>query len=567
MAQQLSLSTLIQLQADAHTNEVTTEMVWRKPDLRKYDMDVFFGSLGPRNKPPWNAPPFPKNFVPLSWKLVTGLKSFKWALKTSTPATARSHPVILAFNSVSAPLWHRPQLTSILPAAWIIFNNPVLESIELDNFQCLDALPARIFIRAISGLQNLKRIRIFSRGYKIPETFVFALLKSLPLSMESIQLDFCTVPDNSGLFEEIAVQDDADFGLEPLVQRTERFPRLTELKLPRHSVKYTIDQVDTILQRCPALRRFVIPQTIREHSGHQLANFLHGRCENVHHWSIDQPLTPTLLPVDGQDLLETLSNIRPRRMKKLLWKSLHEGATFNNMVFHGSILPTLSRFTYTLTSLRFVDTIHIASASIQGILTTCSALTSFTIHHRFDWRSVLSLEDAIEGLWACTSIETLDIAIGVEPTAGLQPGYQQWNMWGSFVRQIGGLKELKSLRLMALPPMGGNGLGSRMYDRCSLPGFLTLNDGIRRGFLSYLWDLTKLQDLQGSFHLNKHTLSDAEVNWIKKHWQKFRMLELYPTGHFSTSRGVDLPAPVKRLRNEFGVRIDAYPEEEEQVWC
>ncbi|KAG0283160.1 hypothetical protein BGZ96_012468 [Linnemannia gamsii] len=370
----------------------------------------------PRNVPLWNAPPYSKDFVPLPWKPVTGLKSFKWALKTRTPIKALCHPVIAAFTF----------LLSILPAAWIILNNPELESIELENFFSLDATSARSFLRVISGLQNLKKIRIFNRDHKILETFVFALFKCLPLSVESIQLDFSISPENSEFFEEIAVK---------------------------------------------------------------------------------------------------------------------------------------------------VDTVHISSASIQGILTSCRVLTSFTIHHHFDWRSVLNLEDAIQTSWVCTGIETLDIAIEVEPSAVPQPGYRQCDMWGDFARQIGRLKELKSLRLMALPPIEGYGPGSGMYDECLLPGFLTLNQNsaaavaVRKGFLSYLGTLTKLEDLQGSFHLNRDTLSEAEIDWIKERWQKIRMLELYPARHFSTSRMVDLTAPVKRIRSELGIRINAYPELKERVWC
>lgn len=86
-----------------------------------------------------------------------------------------------------------------------------------------------------------------------------------------------------------------------------------------------------------------------------------------------------------------------------------------------------------------------------------------------------------------------------------------------------------------------------MYDECSLPGFLTLDlrsDGeivsaqrlyqtahtstgnavvgitFRKGFLSYLGALTKLEVLQGSFHLNRDSLSDAEIDWIKERGQK-----------------------------------------------
>lgn len=98
-------------------------------------------------------------------------------------------------------------------------------------------------------------------------------------------MDCSTGLENSEFFEEIAVKGDADFELQPLIQRTERFPRLAELKLLYHSVKYIIDQVDIVLQRCPALIKFVIPQSVQERKGHQFANLINGRCGSVHYCS------------------------------------------------------------------------------------------------------------------------------------------------------------------------------------------------------------------------------------------------------------------------------------------
>lgn len=271
------------------------------------------------------------------------------------------------------------------------------------------------------------------------------------------------------------------------------------------------------------------------------------------------------------------------------------------MVVDGPTVPSLRRFSNTLTHLRFINTVHISSASIQVNLMGCSALKSFIVDHHFDRRSAISLGDAVQIPWVSASIETLDISIEAEVVNFSQPGDERWAMWGAFARQIGRLTNLVSLRLLALPP-DGFGVGNDMYEQCSLPGHLSLDprtdeqivparainltaailtgegetvtaahlgllvDRFRTGFFSHLRDLSKLQKLQGSFHVNRATLSNAEINWIKDHWPTFRMLELYPAGYFNSSQAGNLPAAVVRLRNQMGIRVHAFREEEVRIW-
>lgn len=267
---------------------------------------------------PWIAPPRPQGLVPIPLQLPTGLRSFKWVFRTCTSTRIMNHPIAMAFDTSIVPPQHQIQIRSNLPAAWIIFNNPLLESIELETFQCLDAVTGRSLIRGISSLRHLKKLKTFNRVINlVPDRFILAFLKSLPLSIESVQLDFCTNFDHGGIFNELAAESDSDADLPPLVERAEPFTRLTELMLPRHFGHYTADQVDGILQKCPALERLVLPQNIKNGTGAQLANMIRIHCPNVRNWSIIQPMTTQLIPHDGPALLETLNNLPPEQMARL----------------------------------------------------------------------------------------------------------------------------------------------------------------------------------------------------------------------------------------------------------
>ncbi|KAG0270847.1 hypothetical protein BGZ95_001433 [Linnemannia exigua] len=491
---------------------------------------------------------------------------------------------------------------SNLPASWIMHNNPGLETIELSAFVCSDSIASRTFIRTISGLQQLKRLTI----HQVPDvvldsTFAFKLFKCAPPNLESFIMNFYmyTSPFIANPFRELAQLDDSDSHL-PLVERDGPLLQLKELRMPYNDNFYTGEQFNRILQSCPALERLVILQHLADGNGVMLADSVKNHCPLIRHWSIIAPmLVVHARPRDQETVFNTLNSLPTHQVETLSWQGYRDDQ-FVNYDPPLTAKDCLLRFADTLCHLRLIDAIIVRSSTICTILTRCTQLKSLTIRDFDAQRNFISILDAVTEPWGCTKIESLEIGVEAATTA-VRPELHKWALWGAFARQIGRLTELRSLSIRSLLQKPGDA-SRTLYTYQTLPGLLALDaradvdlvataanppfnitaqgtypanpadadiDVQRTGFLIHLAGLSKLQHLRGSFHMNLHSFTDQEANWIRTQWPRFEMLEFLPEDFFSRE-GYDedaVPPAIMRFQDEMGYRVHAFPIEADRIWC
>ncbi|KAF9081643.1 hypothetical protein BGX23_000617 [Mortierella sp. AD031] len=393
--------------------------------------------------------------------------------------------------------------------------------------------------------------------------------KCLPPSLELIQLRHY-ISDDVGDLAELAVEGDADFGIEPLAERPGPLTNLTDLSLPSHDESYTVEQIESILQHCPSLTKLVIPQhlLLTVGAGGRFIEMIQDHCPLVRGWTILQPNGTN--PEDRETLLEVFDTLPLNQVESLAWREYTEQVAGDEIIWHFPfVISVLPRFSNTLRNLQFFKTQQIPSNAIREILTTYAGLKSFSIREATGRSNFLTLEDAIKTPW-------------------------QNGPLGAFARQIGHLTELRSLCLWSLIP-GREGHSTSLYPRWPLPGFLVLDitpepafsvntedtvlaegatadtdpaavvvivnasiDINRGGFLSLLGGLTHLEELRGSIHLAtrnfSNVFSNVEVDWIQSHWPHLRFVEFYMQATMDQANlARDIPEPVLRLKNEMHV--------------
>ncbi|KAG0206700.1 hypothetical protein BGX33_007276 [Mortierella sp. NVP41] len=203
----------------------------------------------------------------------------------------------------------------------------------MNIFHCSDHVHARTFIRVISTLPQLRKLSLFSLGNNISASFIMKFFKCLPPSLELLQLRHYIL-DDVGDLAELAVEGDADFGIEPLAERPGPLTNLTDLSLPSHDESYTVEQIESILQHCPSLTKLVIPQhlPLTVGAGGRFIEMIQDHCPLVRGWTILQPNGTN--PEDRETLLDVLDTLPLNQVESLAWREyteqdtvLAEGAT------------------------------------------------------------------------------------------------------------------------------------------------------------------------------------------------------------------------------------------------
>ncbi|KAG0371477.1 hypothetical protein BGX24_001619 [Mortierella sp. AD032] len=214
-----------------------------------------------------------------------------------------------------------------------------------------------------------------SPNEEIPLTFTTTLFRCLPASLETLHLVYAMNDPEAISFSEFPALGDPNTSLPPLVTRQGPLSSLVDLRLPVFNGGYSAEITVKFLEECSGLTSLVLPQSTRTEqipsNGAMLASMIQELCPLLRHISVLDPVGRA--PMDRQSLIATLN------------------------------LPSLNRFTSTLTNLR------------------------------------LSRIDNIARTTVCSKLEILEIAIGLATDgsdSNLAPGNPRWPMFGTLARKI-----------------------------------------------------------------------------------------------------------------------------------
>ncbi|KAF9100825.1 hypothetical protein BGX29_006223 [Mortierella sp. GBA35] len=605
LAQYVERRNLMSLsQTNRSTHESSTTLVWRNLNLTRSNVDhllsssdwidtwntnrnltrrlavppdfawaLFAATIGNlQDTAPWITFPHPEGFTQVPLLMGTDLRSFQWTAIANSQRT-EYHPVVLTNSQISVHWAATPIQTPIpgyIPASWISHNNLSLKTIAMNIFHCSDHVHARTFIRVISTLPQLRKLSLFSLGNNISASFIMKFFKCLPPSLELLQLRHY-ISDDVGDLAELAVEGDADFGIEPLAERPGPLTNLTDLSLPSHDESYTVEQIESILQHCPSLTKLVIPQhlPLTVGAGGRFIEMIQDHCPLVRGWTILQPNGTN--PEDRETLLEVLDTLPLNQVESLAWREYTEQVAGDEIIWHFPfVISVLPRFSNTLRNLQFFKTQQIPSNAIREILTTYAGLKSFSIREATGRSNFLTLEDAIKTPWVRTGLGLLEIAVAVPDPLPLSfpiRGEAKWASWG-----LCPADRALNRASVALPlvPHSWTGRSQHEFDTVLAEGatadtdpaaVVIVNASIdinRGGFLSLLGGLTHLEELRGSIHLAtrnfSNVFSNVEVDWIQSHWPRLRFVEFYMQATMDQANlARDIPEPVLRLKNEMHV--------------
>ncbi|KAF9121474.1 hypothetical protein BGW39_010510 [Mortierella sp. 14UC] len=337
------------------------------------------------NSAPWlTAPACKPDYVPIALQPFNDLIDFKW--EQDYTCDIQYHPFDMTPLGVMFEQDEISALSSILPAIWVISTNSKLVSVSLMGFSCINHVWARQLIHVLSTLSVLKELCIMSSG-TIPFDFTRTLFQCLPASVQKLEL----------------VYDMDD---------TEAASFARDLRLPVFDNHYSPEIIAQFLKECPGLTTLVAPQPMRADmvpsTGSMLADTIHLHCPLVRHIYVLDPVRNE--PVDRESVIATLNVLNPMHVQTLLWRCFHD---VTNNVALPSISLSLNRFASTLTFLKLYRICDIASSTVASILSGCEALTTLVLRGADPSKYMITLEGATTANWVCSSLEILDIAIGL----------------------------------------------------------------------------------------------------------------------------------------------------------
>jgi hypothetical protein len=419
---------------------------------------------------------------------------------------------------------------------WFLrLNRATLTTVELSAEIFLSDSLVRDICRTISQLEHLRILRLIFPDYLI--FFTRDLVQLLFLSCPASLGEFTVSGMVLAMTEDIDVSPkrlDWDFDQGPLVLRQDPLHHLSTLELPSvdSSFNYNAAIFCSILRHCPALKDLTLRSIQHPLVIQAVSETIAYLCPPITNLTI-----PFVKGFNNEAFMNIMEGTQEQKLEMLTVSSLHDESS--------RVLSTaaISRHSETLCQIELASSWKAKSTTLQAILVYCRALVIFKIqkahNNALGANLALSLEDAAEADWGCTRIRHLVLFVSLT-SDGRDPAYladpsmaiwteqdhRHWRMLNKFYTQIGSLKELQFLNLMATGsnPVDGHGVITDVpYKYTCLPGLLALEDPAtgQIGFLSRWSGLTRLQKLGGSFSvMTKETaarMGKREVDWFVNH--------------------------------------------------
>lgn len=378
----------------------------------------------------------------------------------------------------------------VTPALDLVDNNPCMQTFEIKGIPIKRmGIMARL-VQVISEHPGLKRVKYYSNDRKISEHMFIGMLQATPPCQEEFENNWV-----------IQVQDEADgfdFKDEHLVLTEQGWPTHRSLKsivFDTTLAGYEKTVLIPFLRHCPQLRKLQPSTEIPESAAKALFHVIQDYCPKLNE-----------LRVKYQPLESVISSL----ILGCHWLNIFtmdHGCTMGPAVM--AALTSHSKF---LTELTIESGTHIASTTIQQVLSTCGALrdASFLEVDEEKFLNVLEIKDMVSSEWACQeSLESLDVYVGLDYGEQGQDIEVRRAMIRKAYQQLGRLTNLQWLKFGHEVIYSHNSEFPLHEDGVDFD--MTVATG-----MDEMKDMKALRCLQVSGMA--HRMGKAEVVWINENW-------------------------------------------------
>lgn len=315
--------------------------------------------------------------------------------------------------------------------------------------------------------------------------------------------------------------------------REERLENLRELILPTFPMGYSGDIIGRIIEHCPGLESWNIPNANNDDAAKPLYRTIAETVQRQHRQGQESRYLGHLAAelytenCRGEGWMDIMNALPEQRVESVT-------LDWHMDAFPNKFVPALLRHSEVLRSVIFKNSQMVESRTVATILGQCRGLETFWAIKRRQYYGVkgvaLEIDHATEQEWACERIKslrcTVDLAVLEQFGKVSQPPKEYWQKLRSFYTQLGKLTELKELEIFIAPSLYPlrllNGLSLEEEDK----------ETGRQGFLSLLGGLKKLRVLHGSFWSGTEepiaTFGQLEAEWIVCHWPALETIDLLP---------------------------------------
>ncbi|KAF9080873.1 hypothetical protein BGX23_001557 [Mortierella sp. AD031] len=471
------------------------------------------------------------------------------------------------------------------PLCWVLENScTTLTQVHLHELDLPYIEAIRVLARTLSKLQVLARLQIAynsnannkvgSNSDKTPPTTTLLniLFFCCPPSLVSFimvgrLLALKRYPGLEGLLQPREGQLDWDEG--KVLIRQEPLLNLKELLLPACPQGYTAEEICPILEHCPNLDCWSIPDFKYDSTRTEVLRVFRETIPRRYgHPSRLLAITSTpCLQFRGEGVIEIMEALPEQQLRDIVCQHFYDAS-------HVRFAAAIMRHSETLQNFLINRSNGVQSSTIQTVLANCKALKVLWVSSNRGGGSIrLLLEDAVAQDWACTRLDQLKIFMDLGSSGALGDvllteveQQERWVKLEKFYRQLGRLTELSILDIRCV-----RGLNTLMggltipYQKLSLPGLLSLPKaeegeegpgtgvGRKRGYLHLLARLKDLRMIRGSFWAhtveNREMVGQAEMEWIVKTFPKLEQFELMPE-NYQALGGYVVPEHLRWLQRE-----------------
>ncbi|KAK5808262.1 hypothetical protein F5H01DRAFT_351702, partial [Linnemannia elongata] len=501
------------------------------------------------SRPPWLAPPGPHTCLVLPIPPMTLLTR----LEIDTTYIPGVMPCPYCLRSAKDPK------ASAAYICWILHLNPHLTHVTISGLAFKDVRDLRLVATSIFCLGKLQEVSLAATVWKSPTfarvgpTIFFSCppsLRSLSLELQEDDIsqwssyyteEYCRLEPGELLSWE---RGDEDCRLTTTPRRQGPLQYLTSLNLKEVEEFIPEAELISILQHCPNLLDFGLPDMSETQDAHQLAAAIVEACPALNKLTCRDYSDD---PVDGEMMLRIMNLLSPQQVRRLLCDETP--FTIPGL----DVVSLFKRHSITLQVLFLGGCHNVNSKAIRTLLVECRGLQELTIRWSGERHALcIDLEDAIEFPWRCIRMRTLYLTICIpdEPLyrhLGVEPYYKrlppialsaaensQFEQLEKLYRQIGTLVQVEDLWLgVAFYNLKGSPPLSKDIRLNTFPAMLSLGDERtgRPGYLHHLAGLAKLRKFNGSVSATdetKVTVGLEEAEWMRKHWPTLDFTPIFP---------------------------------------
>ncbi|KAG0378287.1 hypothetical protein BGX24_004239 [Mortierella sp. AD032] len=454
-------------------------------------------------------------------------------------------------NSYRMPSASNPQAT-LAHRCWLLSLNPRLTSLSAYFIEINDRFSYRLFIKAISGLNKLKMLRLpIKCPLQMSGQLAMDLFHRVQSSIQSLHI---SLHDSNKPSDQEPTGVDHDLVMPPRRQGPLR--NLLVMKLWRMDDQTATADILSIFAHCPNIEELHICSMSGNRDMAVIGEFIGRRCPKVQTLQCN----PQNNEQDDSLPFYIIRALPPQQITNFQVAGARADMSYPTAVTaiqqHSSTLRRLV--------LQWFGGFKRMTSSV--IFDTCGNLETLDIN----FGVYIDLADAQGSRWRCTKLRDLTLGISsceLPVDNQDQPYYSRpfpitlsqvenghFSQLEKLYMQIGRLTELRKLRLNMVVPDEEGEMGLPFeHNLNSFPAMLSLGsiwEG-RPGYLHHLAALSKLEMFTGSIcantEENKATMDFKECVWIDDHWP-----QLFYVRFFSDLESVRAPFAWLQEQRKYG---------------